>query len=108
MINCIGDEFVVTGPHGKFDYKKGVKNQIWIAGGIGVTPFRSFIQAGIPKEYSVDFFYAYNNDKEGAYIDELEMLACNENLIMSIFNLNKIVIVYKYKSCNMDLMIKLV
>ncbi|WP_279232061.1 hypothetical protein [Clostridium sp. HBUAS56017] len=75
---------------------------------MGVTPFRSFIQAGIPKEYSVDFFYAYNNDKEGAYIDELEMLACNENLIMSIFNLNKIVIVYKYKSCNVDLMIKLV
>lgn len=82
----IGDEFVVAGPHGKFNYKAETKNQIWIAGGIGVTPFRSFLQAGIPKDYSIDFFYAYNNEEEGAYVDELQELVCSDNLRLHLFN----------------------
>ncbi|MDD3225786.1 MAG: ferric reductase-like transmembrane domain-containing protein, partial [Clostridium sp.] len=70
----IGDEFKVSGPHGKFNYKTGSKRQIWIAGGIGLTPFRSFAQGNVPKEFSIDFFYDYNNEKEGAYVDELQSL----------------------------------
>lgn len=81
----VNDEFNVSGPHGKFDYKAGLKNQIWIAGGIGVTPFRSFSQAQVPKNFSVDFFYAYNNEEEGAYTKELEALA-SDNLRIHLFN----------------------
>ena len=81
----VGDEFIVSGPHGKFDYNTGVKNQIWIAGGIGITPFRSFSQSGISKDFSVDFFYAYNNSEEGAYVDELEALS-SDNLRVHLFN----------------------
>ncbi|MDT8716830.1 ferric reductase-like transmembrane domain-containing protein [Clostridium sp. 19966] len=82
----VGDEFKVAGPHGKFNYREGVKNQIWIAGGIGVTPFRSFMQAGVSQNYSVDFFYAYNNPEEGAYTEELEALAEDENVRLHLFN----------------------
>lgn len=83
----VGDEFSVEGPHGKFHYSKGLENQIWIAGGIGVTPFRSFLQGDIPKNYSVDFFYAYNNAEEGAYVDELKALAENkENIKLHLIN----------------------
>ena len=81
----VGDEFAVSGPHGKFNYKTGVKNQIWIAGGIGITPFRSFSQDNIPKDFSIDFFYAYNNEEEGAYADELQSLSC-DNLRLHLFN----------------------
>ena len=81
----VNDEFAVSGPHGKFDYKTGLKNQIWIAGGIGVTPFRSFSQANVPKDFSVDFFYAYNNEEEGAYAAELESLT-DDNLRLHLFN----------------------
>jgi len=81
----VNDEFVVSGPHGKFDYKTGVKNQIWIAGGIGITPFRSFSQAHIQKDFSIDFFYAYNNEEEGAYVDELQTLN-HDNLRLHLFN----------------------
>jgi predicted ferric reductase len=81
----VNDEFTVSGPHGKFDYKTGLKNQIWIAGGIGVTPFRSFSQAQVLKGFSVDFFYAYNNEEEGAYTKELEALA-SDNLRLHLFN----------------------
>lgn len=82
----VGDEFYVEGPHGEFNFKTGVKNQIWIAGGIGVTPFRSFMQSGVPKDYSVDFFYAYNNEQEGAYVEELQSLAANSNFKLHLFN----------------------
>lgn len=81
----VGDNFVVSGPHGKFNYKTGVKNQIWIAGGIGITPFRSFSQSNINKDLSIDFFYAYNNEEEGAYVDELQSLS-SDNLRLHLFN----------------------
>lgn len=81
----VNGEFEVSGPHGKFDYKTGLKNQIWIAGGIGVTPFRSFSQDTVSKDFSIDFFYAYNNEEEGAYTAELESLT-NDNLRLHLFN----------------------
>ncbi|MCL1923872.1 MAG: ferric reductase-like transmembrane domain-containing protein [Propionibacteriaceae bacterium] len=77
----VGDQVVATKAHGRFDYRKGSFakrgkdssgriHQIWIAGGVGVTPFRSFILAGVPSEYVIDFFYSYQGD-QGAYLDEL-------------------------------------
>ena len=76
-----GDVLALSGPHGKFDYQTGVKRQIWIAGGIGITPFRSFYQSQIPADYSIDLFYAYADEQAGAYVDELKQLeAKNENL----------------------------
>jgi predicted ferric reductase len=69
-----GDSFAVTAPLGMFDFTAGCRNQVWIAGGIGVTPFRSFYQAGIPDDYSIDFFYGYNNEEAGVYLDELRAL----------------------------------
>jgi len=81
----VGSEFSVSGPHGKFNYKSGAKNQIWIAGGIGVTPFRSFAQSGTDENFSIDFFYAYNNEEEGAYTDELQALS-KDNLRIHLFN----------------------
>lgn len=76
----IGDEFAVTEPHGMFNYYNGSIRQIWIAGGIGITPFRSFYQAGIPEKFSIDFFYAYNNKEEGPYLEEIKALNQGGNL----------------------------
>jgi predicted ferric reductase len=36
---------VVGGPHGRFDRARGTERQIWIAGGIGITPFLSWLRA---------------------------------------------------------------
>ncbi|MHC1681499.1 MAG: ferric reductase-like transmembrane domain-containing protein [Clostridiaceae bacterium] len=82
----IGDEFLVSGPHGKFNYETGVRNQIWVAGGIGITPFRSFCQSGVSKEFSIDLFYAYNNKDEGAYIEELIALSKKNNFRLHLHN----------------------
>jgi len=50
---------VVIGPHGRFDYRKGTDRQLWIAGGVGVAPFLSWLRAldgDLP--HRIDFFYA--------------------------------------------------
>jgi predicted ferric reductase len=77
---ALGDTIAVSGPFGRFDYKSGAKHQIWIAGGTGITPFRSFLQSAIPADYRIDFFYAYNNVEEGAYVDEIKALEHQGNL----------------------------
>jgi predicted ferric reductase len=66
-----GDEFAVSRAHGAFDPASGLRRQVWIAGGIGVTPFRSLCQAGLPSDLSVDFFYAYQGADQAAYVEEL-------------------------------------
>ncbi|MEV4706363.1 hypothetical protein [Actinoplanes sp. NPDC049316] len=51
---------VVGGPHGRFDRARGTDRQIWIAGGIGITPFLSWLRAldrhAAPG--TVDLFYS--------------------------------------------------
>ncbi|MCL2453941.1 MAG: ferric reductase-like transmembrane domain-containing protein [Micrococcales bacterium] len=70
----IGDRLLTSAAHGRFDYTTGLPRQVWIAAGIGITPFRSFLQAGVPSRYSVDFFYSFDAE-HGAYLDELTVLA---------------------------------
>ena len=69
-----GDEIAISNAHGTFDYTRGTQQQIWIAGGIGITPFRAFYSAGVADNHEVDFFYAYHGEPEAAYLDELESL----------------------------------
>jgi predicted ferric reductase len=66
----------VAGPFGGFDYHQGGDQQIWIAGGIGVTPFTSWIRALDDRfDRSVDFFYSVPHRADALYIDEIEAAA---------------------------------
>ncbi len=50
---------VISGPHGRFNHWKGTDRQVWIAGGVGVAPFLSWLRAldgRLP--HRVDFFYS--------------------------------------------------
>ncbi|MER7279184.1 hypothetical protein ABT369_32580 [Dactylosporangium sp. NPDC000244] len=55
---------VVGGPHGRFDHTRGTDRQIWIAGGIGITPFLSWLRAldRHPLPARVDLFYSAVGD----------------------------------------------
>jgi predicted ferric reductase len=70
----VGSEALIEGPFGKFSYKdSNNKNQIWIAGGIGVTPFLSMIDSvSKDPEYSVDFYYCLKNEKEAVHLEDLK------------------------------------
>ena len=65
---------VVSGPHGRFNYAKGGPRQVWIAGGVGVAPFLSWLRAlngHLP--YQVDFFYTA--DRDPPFSDEIRAIA---------------------------------
>lgn len=41
----VGDEVTIEGPYGRFDFTAHSGPQVWIAGGIGITPFLSRLEA---------------------------------------------------------------
>ena len=40
----VGDKVAVEGPYGRFNYKNYSRDQVWIAGGIGITPFLGMVR----------------------------------------------------------------
>ena len=49
---------VIGGPHGRFDLRRGTVRQVWIAAGVGVAPFLSWIRSlGDNLPFEVDFYY---------------------------------------------------
>jgi predicted ferric reductase len=66
---------VIGGPHGRFDHRKGGARQAWIAGGVGVAPFLSWLRAldDHPLAGRVDFFYTSVGD--APFADEIQTIA---------------------------------
>ena len=66
----------VAGPFGGFDYRQGGQQQIWIAGGIGVTPFMSWIRAlGGDFDRNIAFYYAVDRASDALDLDEIKAAA---------------------------------
>lgn len=57
-----GDSVLVEGPYGQFNFQGKNENQIWVAGGIGITPFISRMQdlADSSQHSQIDLFYSTN------------------------------------------------
>lgn len=74
-----GAKAILEGPYGNFG--KGInknKRQIWIAGGIGITPFLSMARAFTDDQNSqnrVDLFYVVSQDTDLAEIDNLKSMS---------------------------------
>lgn len=83
----VGDEVTIEGPYGRFDFTAHRGPQVWIAGGIGITPFLSRLEA-LAKEHAADphanprpialFYSARNSDH--ALISLVERLAQQANV----------------------------
>jgi predicted ferric reductase len=74
---AMGARAYVDGPYGEFDYKTGGPRQLWIAAGIGITPFLSWIrdlQGDAPK-HEIDFFYTTTVAEEALFLDEIHSVA---------------------------------
>jgi predicted ferric reductase len=72
-----GATALIEGPFGKFTFLEGnKKSQIWVAGGIGITPFLSMVRdlANHP-EYDITLFYSTKNSEEAVYLNELGEIA---------------------------------
>jgi predicted ferric reductase len=71
-----GTDAVVEGAYGMFNYKTGGPNQIWIAGGIGLTPFLSFVRDMDGNlQQNVDLYYTVRHPEEALFVNELEAAA---------------------------------
>jgi predicted ferric reductase len=70
-----GAEARVEGPYGAFSYRN-IRNprQIWIAGGIGVTPFVSMARSLGTSEYDIDLYYAVKRRKEAYFLEEFRAI----------------------------------
>lgn len=74
-----GSEAVIEGAYGLFNYKTGGPKQIWIAGGIGLTPFLSFVRdMDGDLQHQVDLYYTVRHPEEAIFVNELEE-ACVKN-----------------------------
>ncbi len=76
----IGDQVKIEGPYGCFNYDKlSNPKQIWIAGGIGITPFIAWLESMHLKQSSfkpdVDLYYSIRNESEAGFVPKLQELA---------------------------------
>ncbi len=65
---------VIGGPHGRFNHSRGTDRQVWIAAGVGVAPFLSWLRAldeHLPRH--VDFFYTAAG--EAPFAEEIRLIA---------------------------------
>lgn len=67
-----GGKVQIRGPYGRFDYTKAGNKQIWLAGGIGITPFLSNLRAMKGDEpRQIHLIYAVREKSEALFLDEL-------------------------------------
>lgn len=70
-----GQAVSVEGPYGCFNFRQGARHQIWVAGGIGVTPFL----AGLEElrqhpETAVDVYYCTRDARHDPFAARLQQL----------------------------------
>jgi len=72
-----GTRFLVEGPFGRFSYDYFPNpHQLWIAGGIGVTPFISMARSLKPDPRSkIDLYYLVKEESEAVYVRELKQIS---------------------------------
>jgi predicted ferric reductase len=71
---------VIGGPHGRFNHLRGTERQVWIAAGVGIAPFLSWVRAldgHLP--HRVDFFYSA--DGAAPFAAEIEEIAARHGAL---------------------------
>ncbi len=88
-----GEELSISGPNGTFvlDREKTKTSQVMIAGGIGVTPYRSIIKYVADKKLHVPIHLIYSNSipEEIAFRDELDKIAVQNPNIKITYTITK-------------------
>ena len=71
-----GADADIEGPYGRFNPLRGSEKQVWVAGGIGITPFLSVLRTMSPGHgRTVRLYYCVRVAAEALFFDELEARA---------------------------------
>ncbi|MFZ4632223.1 MAG: ferric reductase-like transmembrane domain-containing protein [Patescibacteria group bacterium] len=71
----------IEGPYGKFSHQNILnKNQVWIAGGVGITPFVSMARSLADDGYNIDLYYCTKNLGEAVLLNELKEIETNKKI----------------------------
>ena len=71
----IGDRSELEGPYGRFNFHNENSDQIWVAGGIGITPFIGMAEDLAEKDElknKVELYYCVKDEREFVYFDEFK------------------------------------
>ncbi|MFN7990849.1 MAG: ferric reductase-like transmembrane domain-containing protein [Candidatus Micrarchaeia archaeon] len=74
-----GDKVSVEGPFGRFNFhRKNERHQVWLAGGIGITPFLGMaedMKEGHFSDIDVELYYSVREKDDFVGLDELKEIA---------------------------------
>lgn len=70
----------IQGPFGEFFASRSASPELWIAGGIGVTPFLAQLRLGEVTQ-PTEFIYVYRAAKDACYLSEMEEYAATHPLL---------------------------
>ncbi len=72
----VGDDARVSGPHGHFSLEDTKSPQVWIGGGIGITPFMAWAQA-LPDDWATPthLYYCVRDASDAVNYEELREAA---------------------------------
>ena len=74
----MGAPLQVDGPMGSFTlHRNAAKPAVFLAGGIGITPFRSMAHDAVAQKlpHALYLFYSNNRPEDAAFLDDLQKLA---------------------------------
>lgn len=82
---AVGDRVQLEGPYGRFNFESEKPRQLWVAGGIGVTPFLARLDAlqRAPSAKPVDFFFCAKA-VDDALLREIEARARQSNVSLHV------------------------
>ncbi len=76
--------------YGHFRLRRTAKSQIWIAGGIGITPFNAWLQEITPGHGQIDLFYCIRGRSSAPHLEQIEQAAGKlDNLNLHIIDTTK-------------------
>lgn len=83
----VGQAVTVEGPYGRFDFHGGGRRQLWVAGGVGITPFVARLQAlaGAPSQQAADLVYSTAAPDDG-FIGQVRGLAAQAGVAFHLID----------------------
>ena len=81
----VGEPAFVQGPFGRFTLPRGNRPQVWVAGGIGITPFLAWAEALPNAGAACHLVYCFRAQNQAPHLDRIEALvAANPRLQLHV------------------------